>query len=345
METPARMSQAAPTVDKSVDRRRRTPSNGKPQRSRGEVLDQMPPNALESERALLSTVFYAGGIDQDVVLSAGEFYDPRNAAIWETLVTLHGEGLKIDEASFLTELKKHRRWGLDGLDLGFIGEVVSAGGSVTRQAWHAVEIHRAYVKRIVSHHAEFLLQKARGPGDVSELRESLAALSEFVAGDQAGAQEPLPFTRLLTSSGLLALDLKPRFLVRGVMVQGQPMIIGGRSKTLKTSLAVDLVVSLGTGALFLADLIRNGLPSAFGLANRERRLSGKQLGGLPIPRASIWLTRLVSGLLTCPGCLTCSTLTSWEPSSGKRNCGLRSSTRFTLPCCRPRPPAAPVTFS
>lgn len=63
--------------------------------------------------------------------------------------------------------------------------------------------------------------------------------------------EPPAFTKLLTGADLLALDLKPRFLVRGVLVEGQPMIIGGRSKTLKTSVACDLVVSLGSGKSFL----------------------------------------------------------------------------------------------
>jgi len=62
---------------------------------------------------------------------------------------------------------------------------------------------------------------------------------------------PPGFTKLLTSAELLALDLRPRFFVKGVMVEGQPLVIGGRSKVLKTSIAIDLALSLGSGSPFL----------------------------------------------------------------------------------------------
>jgi len=94
------------------------------------------------------------------------------------------------------------------------------------------------------------------PGD---LRDNLAveggeqAVRDAIekASQEGEPAEPPAFTRLIDCRELLALDLRPRFLVRGVLVAGQPCVIGGRSKTLKTSVATDLVVSLGSGSQFL----------------------------------------------------------------------------------------------
>ena len=86
-------------------------ANGKPRPDRGEIMDEMPPNSLDPERALLSGALYLGSINSDISIPPHEFYDGRNQAIWDTLVSLNGEGLKIDEAAYLSGLKKHRRWG------------------------------------------------------------------------------------------------------------------------------------------------------------------------------------------------------------------------------------------
>jgi Primase C terminal 2 (PriCT-2)/AAA domain len=56
---------------------------------------------------------------------------------------------------------------------------------------------------------------------------------------------------LITSAAFAAAEYKTEFLVKRMIVAGEPLTIAGLMKTLKTSIAVDLAVSLGTRTPFL----------------------------------------------------------------------------------------------
>ena len=118
---------------------------------------------------------------------------------------------------------------------------------------------------------------ARLPGEVVEskgkdvrdiLREQgenavRKAIKDAKAGQADGKPELPRFTQLLTSTDLLRLDVKLHYLVNGIMVAKQPMILGGRSKTLKTCIAVDLALSLGSGTPFLNHFLAEEIAVGF----------------------------------------------------------------------------------
>lgn len=277
-------------VDRTVDRGR----NGKPRQGRGEILDSPPPAALDSERALLSAVMTAGRIAPDVLLPSVEFYDERHQAIWQALVSLDGEDGRIDPAALLTLLRQDRRWGQHGLDSAYvIGEVATAGGAVTRQAWHAGEIHKAYIKRTASAYAETLLQETRGPGDIAKLQAVVKALSEVVSGQAGG--KALDFRRI-SCAELDAATYGLEYLIDGALVAGQPCILAGGKKTLKTSLLIDLGISLAMGGCFLGRLKVNRA-CRVGIMTGESGLATVQETARRIAAAAGYRLADVSGLV------------------------------------------------
>lgn len=91
-------------------------------------------------------------------------------------------------------------------------------------------------------------QTRAGHGDDQQSQ----ATGETSPDDTVEAEKPR-FTNIVDSVGLLAMDLRSSFLVKKILVAGQPCVVGGRSKTLKTSIVADMVVSLGTGTPFLGE--------------------------------------------------------------------------------------------
>jgi hypothetical protein len=72
--------------------------------------------------------------------------------------------------------------------------------------------------------------------------------------DLAPPPERRPFTSgILASVAFLNATYPREFMVTGIITVGQPCIIGGPRKALKTTFAVDLAISIGTATTFLGE--------------------------------------------------------------------------------------------
>ena len=170
----------------------------------------------------------------------------------------------------------------------------AAGAIKTAALLHGVA---ASIKRVVLP----LPFKDTGGGDVRDvlkLKGGRQLMEKAIADAQpvgldGKPPEPPRFTKLLTSAELLAADLSQRFLVRNILVAGQPGCIGGRSKSLKTSVAIDLAVSLGSGTPFLdrfqAEQARVGVWSgeSGAVTIRNTAIRVAQARGLTLDQADI----------------------------------------------------------
>ena len=112
-------------------------------------------------------------------------------------------------------------------------------------------------------------------------------------GEQRQSREPEPIKyERVTSAQLDATEYHIEYLIDGVLVAGQPCIVAGGKKNLKTSLIIDMAVSLSVGGFFLGKLPvsracrvlvmsgESGLPTLQETARRIAKQAGHRLGNL-----------------------------------------------------------------
>jgi hypothetical protein len=146
-----------------------------------------------------------------------------------------------------------------------------AGSDFRLQATPFVELGQTVVSLSVFGGATVLWRSVIGLYDPDDFQNALNAVSSVLSIPEHEAEERLInvlgpvrqkhppggtvdagfLSGILNSADFAKSNYRRDWLVTGVLVRGEPAILGGPKKSLKTSLALDLAVSLGTGTNFL----------------------------------------------------------------------------------------------
>src|SRR5262249_47688255 len=155
---------------------------------------------------------------------------------------------------------------------------------------------------------------------------------------------------LIDSAAFAAAEYRLDWLVRDILVAGQPAVLGGQFKSLKTTILIDLVLSLGAGPDAVAARpgddpgprgvlwhFRGGPGRPGSPATPAPRRSRSPRNGPAAPRGSCWAAPASCGASACRGWAAATTWAGWRPWSATTAWGSSPSTRCTCACSPGRP--------
>ena len=208
-----------------------------------------PPKVDELEKIIVGSLMLAPDMLADVLSTSSveDFHHVGCRLIVGEMAKIKAEGLLIDEAILLARLPT-----MDGPPQGWTMFVFDCTSKVEQPANAprlAEHVAMASRQRQVARLAEELRIQATRP-DV-DLGELLAEHRELLAKVGAPNGKDSIEYRQWTAPELDAGSFKIEYLVEGVLVAGQPAIVAAPKKACKTSMAIDLGLSLASKADFL----------------------------------------------------------------------------------------------
>ena len=202
-----------------------------------EHLDGPPPRDLEAERAVLGSIILDRSVLDGLDLEARDFHTDAGRKLFEHLGNLPGTG-PVDAVLLKDWLKGAGDWEAIG-GAAFIAEVSQSVPYIHNVAHYARLVKCAAVKR------QIILRCLDGARFAYNGQDDPAALvQEITAGLESVGIEAEERFKGITAAEMYNKKYPTNFLVEDLLVEGQPMILAGPIKSLKTSLLLDLAVSL-----------------------------------------------------------------------------------------------------
>ncbi len=260
------------------------------------TMDRLPA-AIDAEKYILGALIAFPDCAGEVFrkLKSTDFVDGAHSVLFDRMAKQHSDG-GIDTALLAANLREHKEF----------GEVSAAGLLFELAKSVATRVHvPAECKKIIE------ARKKRQLFDIANTARD-GALNGRCADDILGALSAdlwefgrdcsgKPRYEAIEAADLASGQYELRYLIDHILVEGQPGFLGGPKKALKTSLALDLSLSLATAGYFLGKFKVNA-------PRRVLFLSGES--GLATLQETAWRICRAMGvdLASLEGFTLCTTL-------------------------------------
>lgn len=226
-----------------------------------ELLDQSPPSDVAAEKALLGGMMNYERISAAIAstLSWQDFYSEAHRLIAKHVWAIAQAGMEPALADVMKRLDDSGELDAAGGE-PYLRSLYLGAGVATNLPHYLGAIRDTAAKRRMIDVGLAVIQDAYNR-DVSaaEAVERAKARVESTA-DRV---QRLSY-RTMTAAELVSARFDLRYLIDHIMVESQPLIVAGPKKSLKTSILIDLAVSLAMGGFFLgkfkvAESVRVGI--------------------------------------------------------------------------------------
>jgi hypothetical protein len=207
--------------------------------------------ATDAEKSVLCSMLIDDRCIPDVLSVAGatDFQDFAHAAIFREVERRHRSGEPLDVVLILEALRTSAAPGVDYRLL--LAEISQAEVTAAHAKHYAGIVRDASRRNRLLDLADEIALRARSSESIDAA--IVDAHCELESELQGAVSQAVTFKRL-SCRELAAGDFETRFLIDRTLVAGQPLIIAGPQKSLKTSIIVDAALSLATATPMLGRL-------------------------------------------------------------------------------------------
>jgi len=222
---------------------------------RGEILDRLPPHSLDAEKAVIGSILLDPMMCDDValVVRAQDFYAHANQVLFQHLLAMHENGVRIDITLLVERLKQRGDFETIGGAL-YLAEIAQAVPTAANAVYYGNIVRDKATLRSLIHASTEILRDAFDQS--LDAREMLSAAEEkvFRILEDKGIGELAPISEVLThalqridarlshegvsdsvDTGFMELDS-----LTGGLNPSELVIIAGRPSMGKTALATNV---------------------------------------------------------------------------------------------------------